>query len=134
MSVIGPRPLLVEYLPYYTKEEHHRHDVRPGLSGWAQINGRNAIDSWEQRFQYDLEYVICNPWLCDDGGIPVSSRITGTGGFYSFSTGNQRNPMEQGIDFQIYLTFQSDASVIMCGSKKRRESCLCNGKPGTWKN
>lgn len=51
MSVIGPRPLLVEYLPYYTKEEHHRHDVRPGLSGWAQINGRNAIDSWEQRFQ-----------------------------------------------------------------------------------
>ena len=57
MSVIGPRPLLVEYLPYYTKEEHHRHDVRPGLYGWAQINGRNAIDSWEQRFQYDLEYV-----------------------------------------------------------------------------
>ena len=57
MSVIGPRPLLVEYLPYYTKEEHNRHDVRPGLSGWAQINGRNAIDSWEQRFQYDLEYV-----------------------------------------------------------------------------
>lgn len=54
MSVIGPRPLLVEYLPYYTKEEHHRHDVRPGLSGWAQINGRNAIDSWEQRFQYVL--------------------------------------------------------------------------------
>lgn len=57
MSIIGPRPLLVEYLPYYTEEEHHRHDVRPGLSGWAQINGRNAIDSWEQRFEYDLEYV-----------------------------------------------------------------------------
>lgn len=57
MSVIGPRPLLVEYLPYYTELEHHRHDVRPGLSGWAQINGRNAIDSWEQRFEYDLEYV-----------------------------------------------------------------------------
>jgi len=57
MSVIGPRPLLVEYLPYYTREEHHRHDVRPGLSGWAQVNGRNAIDSWEQRFLYDLEYV-----------------------------------------------------------------------------
>lgn len=57
MSIIGPRPLLVEYLPYYTEEEHHRHDVRPGLSGWAQINGRNAIDSWEQRFAYDIEYV-----------------------------------------------------------------------------
>lgn len=57
MSIIGPRPLLVEYLPYYSEREHHRHDVRPGLSGWAQINGRNAIDSWEQRFKYDLEYV-----------------------------------------------------------------------------
>lgn len=57
MSVIGPRPLLVEYLPYYTAEEHHRHDIRPGLTGWAQVNGRNAIDSWEERFAYDLEYV-----------------------------------------------------------------------------
>ena len=57
MAVIGPRPLLVEYLPYYTEEEHHRHDVRPGLTGWAQVNGRNAIGSWEERFRYDLEYV-----------------------------------------------------------------------------
>lgn len=57
MAVIGPRPLLVEYLPFYTEEEHHRHDVRPGLTGWAQVNGRNAIHSWEERFQYDLEYV-----------------------------------------------------------------------------
>lgn len=57
MAVIGPRPLLVEYLPYYTDAEHHRHDIRPGLTGWAQVNGRNAIHSWEERFQYDLEYV-----------------------------------------------------------------------------
>lgn len=57
MAVIGPRPLLVEYLPYYTAEEHHRHDIRPGLTGWAQVNGRNAISSWEERFAYDLEYV-----------------------------------------------------------------------------
>ena len=57
MAVIGPRPLLVEYLPYYTEEEQHRHDVRPGLTGWAQVNGRNAIHSWEERFRYDLEYV-----------------------------------------------------------------------------
>ena len=56
MSVVGPRPLLVSYLPYYTKEEKHRHDVRPGLSGLAQINGRNAI-TWEEKFKYDLEYV-----------------------------------------------------------------------------
>lgn len=55
MSLIGPRPLLVEYLPYYTKAEHHRHDVRPGLTGWAQINGRNSL-SWDEKFQKDLEY------------------------------------------------------------------------------
>lgn len=57
MSIVGPRPLLVEYLPYYTEEEMHRHDVRPGLTGLAQINGRNAIASWEERFAFDLEYV-----------------------------------------------------------------------------
>ncbi len=65
MAVIGPRPLLVEYLPYYTEEEKHRHDVRPGLTGWAQINGRNAIHSWEERFRYDLEYVNHISFLFD---------------------------------------------------------------------
>ena len=57
MSIVGPRPLLKEYLPYYTEEERRRHDVRPGLTGLAQVHGRNAIHSWEERFQYDLEYV-----------------------------------------------------------------------------
>lgn len=56
MSLIGPRPLLVRYLPYYTKEERRRHDVRPGLTGLAQVNGRNAL-GWEDRFAFDLEYV-----------------------------------------------------------------------------
>ena len=56
MSIIGPRPLLPEYLPYYTEAERHRHDVRPGLSGLAQINGRNAV-TWEEKFSWDLKYV-----------------------------------------------------------------------------
>ena len=56
MSIVGPRPLPCTYLAFYTEEERHRHDVRPGLTGLAQINGRNAI-SWEERFRYDLEYI-----------------------------------------------------------------------------
>jgi lipopolysaccharide/colanic/teichoic acid biosynthesis glycosyltransferase len=56
MSLVGPRPLLVEYLPLYTAEQARRHDVRPGLTGWAQVNGRNA-QSWDKRFELDLWYV-----------------------------------------------------------------------------
>lgn len=55
MSIVGPRPLLVKYLPLYSAEQRKRHDVRPGLTGWAQANGRNAI-SWEEKFKYDVEY------------------------------------------------------------------------------
>ena len=56
MSIVGPRPLATIYLPYYTKEEMRRHDVRPGLTGWAQVHGRNET-SWKKRFEYDLYYV-----------------------------------------------------------------------------
>ena len=56
MSVVGPRPLSEVYLPFYTEKEHHRHDVRPGLTGLAQVNGRNNL-SWEEKFAYDLQYI-----------------------------------------------------------------------------
>ena len=55
MSIVGPRPLLVKYLPLYNEEQRHRHDVRPGLTGQAQVHGRNAI-SWEEKFKHDVEY------------------------------------------------------------------------------
>lgn len=56
MSLVGPRPLLMQYLPLYSKRQARRHELRPGLTGWAQINGRNAI-TWEQKFDYDVWYV-----------------------------------------------------------------------------
>ena len=56
MSIVGPRPLLTEYLPYYSDDEQHRHDVRPGLSGLAQVHGRNSV-TWEEKFAWDLKYV-----------------------------------------------------------------------------
>lgn len=64
MAIIGPRPLLVRYLPYYTEEERHRHDVRPGLTGISQVHGRNYT-SWQERFSYDLSYVNKVTFLSD---------------------------------------------------------------------
>lgn len=64
MSLIGPRPLLVKYLPLYNEQQKHRHDVRPGLTGLAQVNGRNAI-TWEKKFEYDVEYVQNLSFLLD---------------------------------------------------------------------
>ena len=64
MSIVGPRPLLVRYLPLYNEEQKHRHDVLPGLTGWAQVNGRNAI-SWEKKFEYDVWYTQNISFLLD---------------------------------------------------------------------
>jgi len=64
MSLVGPRPLLPKYLPLYTEEQNKRHNVLPGISGWAQVNGRNTI-SWEQKFEYDVYYVDHQSFLLD---------------------------------------------------------------------
>mgnify|MGYP006163717083 CR=1 FL=1 len=64
MSLVGPRPLLMQYLPLYTAEQARRHDVRPGITGWAQVNGRNAI-SWEDKFKLDVWYVDNQSFLLD---------------------------------------------------------------------
>ena len=64
MSFVGPRPLLIEYLDYYNDTQKRRHDVKPGITGWAQVNGRNAI-SWEQKFEYDIWYVDNQSFMLD---------------------------------------------------------------------
>ncbi len=64
MSLVGPRPLLMEYLPLYTERQQKRHDVKPGITGWAQVNGRNAI-SWEEKFKLDVWYVENQSFLLD---------------------------------------------------------------------
>jgi lipopolysaccharide/colanic/teichoic acid biosynthesis glycosyltransferase len=64
MSLVGPRPLLMEYLPLYSKAQYRRHEVKPGITGWAQVNGRNAI-SWEEKFELDVWYVDNRSFLLD---------------------------------------------------------------------
>ena len=64
MSFVGPRPLLPEYLPLFSKEQEKRHEVKPGITGWAQVNGRNAI-SWKQKFEYDLWYIQHQSFILD---------------------------------------------------------------------
>ncbi len=67
MSLVGPRPLLAEYLPLYTREQARRHEVRPGITGWAQVNGRNSL-SWEQKFELDV-------WYVDNATLLLDARI-----------------------------------------------------------
>ena len=74
MAIIGPRPLLVRYLPRYNKEQHHRHDVRPGLTGYAQVNGRNAL-TWEKKFKLDVWYTKHVTMATDIGIIIKTIKI-----------------------------------------------------------
>ena len=102
MSLIGPRPLLVRYLPYYTKEERRRHDVRPGLTGLAQVNGRNAL-GWEERFAFDLEYV-------DNCSLFMDLKVLGmTAGKVLRRSGTLSGADQTVADFDEYRRAQKEA-------------------------
>ena len=86
MSLIGPRPLLPQYLPLYSKEQNRRHNVRPGITGWAQVNGRNAI-SWKAKFEYDVWYVDNLTFMLDLKVLLMTIRkIVKKEGIYSGET------------------------------------------------
>ena len=106
MSIVGPRPLLVKYLPYYTETERHRHDVRPGLTGLAQINGRNCV-SWEEKFSYDLQYVSAVSLL---GDIKILLRTVVVALSHS---GIKLNAQE---DFDVYRSREHGANIQVDGT------------------
>jgi len=80
MALVGPRPLPVRYLPRYTPEQNRRHEVKPGLTGWAQVNGRNALD-WETKFRYDVDYVDSRSFWLDVKIVLMTARtvVSGSG-------------------------------------------------------
>ena len=111
MSLIGPRPLLVRYLPYYTQEERHRHDVRPGLTGLAQVNGRNAL-GWEDRFRYDLYYV-------EHLGFLMELKIIGmTAGKVLKRSGTLSGADQTVADFDEYRKGQLEPEPQICPDGK----------------
>lgn len=115
MSLIGPRPLLVRYLPYYTDEERHRHDVRPGLTGLAQVNGRNAL-GWEDRFRYDLYYVEHLSFLMD-------LKIIGmTAGKVLKRSGTLSGADQTVADFDVYRANMKRDKEITSGNGEQDES------------
>lgn len=101
MSLIGPRPLLVKYLPYYNEIERRRHNVRPGLTGYAQVRGRNAI-SWEQKFEYDIWYVDHISFVTDIKIIIDTVKVVFT------HDGVELNALE---DFDVYRKNSSDSDL-----------------------
>ena len=118
MSFIGPRPLLPEYLPLYSPEQARRHNVRPGLSGWAQVNGRNSI-SWKQRFEYDV-------WYVDNG---VDDSLSDGEYFYvdedcNLNKGNEYDEREDGVSRRLGLralySIDPDAIVTIKVNQKNK--------------
>ena len=101
MSLIGPRPLLVKYLPYYNETERRRHSVSPGLTGYAQVHGRNAI-SWEQKFEYDIWYVDHISFITDIKIIIDTVKVVFT------HDGVELNALE---DFDVYRKNGSDSDL-----------------------
>lgn len=101
MSLVGPRPLLVRYLPWYTDEERKRHDVRPGLTGLAQVNGRNAL-GWEDRFRYDIEYVNKVSFLTD---LKIMCMTVGK---VLKRSGTLSGAEQTVLDFDVYRKQQQD--------------------------
>ena len=101
MSLIGPRPLLVKYLPYYNETERRRHSVSPGLTGYAQVHGRNAI-SWEQKFEYDIWYVDHISFITDIKIIIDTVKVVFT------HDGVKLNALE---DFDVYRKNASDSDL-----------------------
>ncbi|MCQ2441038.1 MAG: sugar transferase [Clostridia bacterium] len=104
MSVIGPRPLLVKYLPLYSEEQRHRHDVRPGLSGYAQVHGRNTV-SWEEKFSMDVEY---------------ASRITFIGDVkIIFQTVLKAFVKQEGISSETSVTMEEFTGTVGVGNNDK---------------
>ncbi len=109
MSLVGPRPLVPQYLPYYTEEERHRHDVRPGLSGLAQINGRNGLQ-WEERFNYDIEYIRNISFLGDVKIIFLTLKKT------LIKEGIVIRGTGKTIDFDVYRKAQLEQKEVKEGN------------------
>jgi lipopolysaccharide/colanic/teichoic acid biosynthesis glycosyltransferase len=99
MSIVGPRPLLVQYLPLYNEHQRRRHEVRPGLTGWAQVNGRNAI-SWEEKFNLDIEYV-------DNLSLPLDIKII----FMTFKKVFEREGIEFNQSKSIYESLAKNRHI-----------------------
>ena len=108
MSLIGPRPLSVMYLPYYSEQEMHRHDVRPGLSGLAQVNGRN-VTTWEKRFAWDLKYVQEISFVLDCKIIAMT--VLKVLKRSDIGSRQEDNSGEGLLDFEVYRQRQWDAAA-----------------------